>query len=51
VERATPLSISSTRVWNESKVMDAILKTLQGMYGLGPLAGSQNATVITDIWK
>jgi acid phosphatase len=29
----------------------SLLRTLQEMYGLSPLAGSQNATVITDIWK
>lgn len=28
-----------------------LLRTLQEMYGLSPLAGSQSATVITDIWK
>lgn len=28
-----------------------LLRTLQEMYGLPPLAGSQNASVITDIWK
>jgi acid phosphatase len=29
----------------------SLLKTLQEMYGLPSLAGSQNASVITDIWK
>jgi acid phosphatase len=28
-----------------------LLRTLQEMYGLPPLTGTQNASVITDIWK
>jgi len=28
-----------------------LLRTLQEMYGLSPLAGSEKASVITDIWK
>lgn len=28
-----------------------LLRTLQEMYGLPPLPGTQNASVITDIWK